>query len=374
MTAKAPAEHSRRSGTIDVHPKTDEEISLLAIGTTLVRSRWRILRWMLIGAIAAALVIVPRPRTYVASASFTSEGNEANRSSLAALAGQMGIAVPSGGQSLSPDFYVSLLRSRVVLLAIVRDTIAVQEMGGKRVPVLDLLEVPSGSTQRREELGVTRLQRLLAVSVAKATGIIEFSIATKWRSVSLALVSSLLNGVNAYNERTRQGQATAERKFIEGRLALATSELRDAENRLAGFLNTNRNFSSSPDLVIGRERLQRDLTLRQQVFTTLTQAYEEARIREVRDTPVITVFEPPSAPTIPKPRGLLIGIVLGLFAGGLIGVLLSLTTGLVSRRRESGSTEAEEFANALKEAKGQLFGGVRRFRRADVVSPRPGVK
>jgi tyrosine-protein kinase Etk/Wzc len=375
MTSKGSVADSRRAGAIEVRSEADEDVSLLALGTTLVRSRWRIVRWMLIGAVAAALTILPRPRTYLASASFISEGSEANRSSLVALAGQIGIAIPTGSQSLSPDFYLSLLRSRVVLLSIVRDTIPVQEMGGKRMSVLDLFEIPSGTTARREELGVNLLQRLLSVSVAKSTGIVEFSIATRWRSVSLALVTALLNGVDDYNERTRQGQATAERKFIESRLSLATSELRNAENRMAAFLNTNRNFASSPDLVLERDRLQRDLTLRQQVFTTMTQAYEEARIREVRDTPVITIFEPPFAPTVPKARGLVIGVLLGLTLGALFGVLLSLTSGLVRRGRESGNSEAEEFASALREAKGQLFGGVRRFKRnAGGTNPRPGVQ
>jgi uncharacterized protein involved in exopolysaccharide biosynthesis len=362
VTSKGSSMEPRRTEAIAVDSVREDEVSLLALGTTLVRSRWRILRWMVIGAVAAALVILPRPRTYLASASFISQTNDANRSGLAGLAGQMGIAIPAANQSQSPDFYLSLLRSRVLLLAIARDTLTVQELGGKRMTVLDLFEIPSGTPLRREEQGVTLLQRLMSVSVAKSTGIVEFSVATKWRSVSLALVTALLDGVNAYNERTRQGQATAERKFVEGRLNLATDELRGAENRLAGFLRTNRDIGSSPDLVIGRERLQRDLALRQQVFTSLTQAYEDARIREVRDNPVISVFEPPSAPSQPQRRGLLIGVLLGLILGGLIGVLLAFTSGVLTRRQKSGNTEAEEFANALKEAKGQLAWGVRRLK------------
>src|SRR3954464_5739791 len=223
MAGKVPSVDSRRSGAMEVRPRPDEEVSLLAIGATLIRSRWRIVRWMLIGASLAAIAILPRTRLYEASASFTSEGADANRSSLSTLAGQIGITIPGQTPSLSPDFYVSLLRSRVVLLNLVRDTLAVPELGGRKLPVLDLFEIPRGSVARREELGVTLLQRLLSATVAKSTGVIEFSIATKWRSVSLALVERLLEGVNSYNERTRQGQATAERKFIEGRLALATN-------------------------------------------------------------------------------------------------------------------------------------------------------
>ena len=358
----------RRPEAVDTPPVTSEEVSLLALGTTLVRNRWRILRWMVIGAAAAALAILPRPRTYVASASFIAQTSESSRLGLGNLAGQIGISLPTGNESVSPDFYLSLLRSRVLLLPIARDTLVVRELGGKRVPVLDLFEVSGNSQERREEQAVLKLQRLVNVSIAKSTGVVQFSIATKWRSVSLAIVTALLNGVNDYNERVRQGQAAAERKFTEGRLNLAGVDLRDAENRFASFLRTNRDWAGSPDLFIEHERLQREITLRQQVFTTLTQAYEEARIREVRDTPVITVFEPPAAPTTPQPRGLLLGTVLGAFLGALIGMLLAFTSGLVNRRRENGNTEAEEFANALKEAKGQLFGRVRRRPSAGTLS------
>jgi len=351
---------ARRAEPIDAHSATSEEVSLLALGTTLVRNRWRILRWMVIGAVAAALVILPRPRTYLASASFITQTSESSRLGLSSLAGQMGISLPTGDQSVSPDFYLSLLRSRVLLLPIARDTLVVRELGGKRISVLDLFEISGDSQERREEQAVAKLQRLVNVSMTKSTGVVEFSVATKWRSVSLAIVTALLSGVNDYNERIRQGQAGAERKFTEGRLALAAVELRDAENRFASFLKTNRDWAGSPDLFLEHERLQREIQLRQQVFTTLTQAYEEARIREVRDTPVITVFEPPAAPTIPQRRGLLIGTIIGAFLGALIGVLSAFTSGLVKRRQASGNAEAEEFANALKEAKGQLFGGVRR--------------
>lgn len=357
---------ARRSEPIEVRSSRQDEVTLLAIGTTLVRSRWRIVRWMLIVAILAAAVILARPRTYLATASFTTQGADASqRSGLASLAGQMGIFLPSGSQTLSPEFYLGLVQSQVVLLPIARDTVAVAEMGGKRMTMLDLLGVGSGSRERREEQAVAKLQRTIGVSVVKSTGVVQLSVATKWRSVSLFLVQALLDGVNAYNEQTRQTQASSERKFIEGRLQLATSELHASENRFTDFLKNNRNMGSlggSPDLQIERDRLQRDVQLRQQVYTTLTQAYEEARIREVRDTPVITVFEPPNASTLPRPRGLLIGTVIGLMLGALIGALLAFTSGLLTRRQESGNTDAEEFANAWREAKGQLFGGVRRLR------------
>lgn len=338
-----------------------DEISLLALGTLLLRNRWRIVRWMFIGGAISALLVFTRPVTYDASASFVPVGgSDQNRSGIANLAGQLGVSIPQTNQSLSPDFYSKLLESRVLLLPIARDTFAVQEMGGKRIPFLDLFEIPEGA--RREEQALKVLQKMLSVSMVKTTGVVNFSISTRWRSISVAIASALLDGVNEYNQRTRQGQAAAERKFVEGRLDLARGELRAAEDRLQQFLATNRNIGGSPELSLDRDRLQRDVTLRQQVFTSLTQAYEDARIREVRDTPVITIFEPPWAPAEPQSGGRLKRVLLGLVLGGFIGAVLAFASEMTVRRGKEGDAEASEFVGALHEVKGELLGPVRRLR------------
>ena len=89
--------------------------------------------------------------------------------------------------------------------------------------------------------------------------------------------------------------------------------------------------------------------VRQQVFTSLTQAYEEVRIREVRDTPVISVVEQPHFPTRPEPRGRVKSVVIGLLTGGFAGVFMALVSGIVGRRRERGDPEVDEFFEALGE-------------------------
>ena len=65
--------------------------------------------------------------------------------------------------------------------------------------------------------------------------------------------------------------------------------------------------------------------MRQSVFTSLTQAYERARIDEVRDTPVITVVETAEVPVLPERRRLILKGMLALFTGGILGILLIFT-------------------------------------------------
>ncbi len=338
-----------------------DDLSLFAVGTILLRNRWRIARWTLIGGVLAALAAFTKPALYVASASFIPAGTDQSRSAVAGLAGQFGVALPTGNPSQSPDFYSSLLTSRELLSAVARDTFVVQERGGRRIAFLDLFKIDGNSAQRRVEEGVRQLKTIVKPSIVRTTGVVEVSVATEWRSVSLAIANDLLTEVNEFNQRTRQGQAAEERKFVEGRLALAASDLRAAENRLEDFLMTNRQFTSSPDLTFQRDRLQRDVTLKQQVFTSLTQSYEEIRIREVRDTPVIAVIETPAVPTVPEPRGRLVRVLFGLIFGALFGAFIAFVSGAIARRRQEGDPEADEFINTIGEVKGKMLGRFRRL-------------
>lgn len=332
-----------------------DEISFLSLGTALLRRRWRIARWTGIGAVLAAIVVFSRPALYVASASFVTQGQtDASRSGLASLAGQFGVSLPGGNQSLSPDFYAQLLKSRELLQSIVIDTLTVQELGNKRVLFLDLFDIRGDTQKRREEQGVRALNRLVSAAVNRTTGVVEFSVATRWPSVSMAIAQALVEAVNDFNRRTRQEQAGAERKFIEGRLSLAGADLRASEDRLEQFLKSNRQFASSPDLTFERDRLQRDVTLKQQVFTSLTQSYEEVRIREVRDTPVITLVESPAVPTLPEPRRRLFGLLVGILLGALVGSVSALASEGMARRRNAGSPEAVEFAGTIADIKREI--------------------
>ena len=71
-----------------------------------------------------------------------------------------------------------------------------------------------------------------------------------------------------------------------------------------------------------RDRLQREVLLQQQVVTSLVQRYEENRIREVRDTPVITMIDTPILAARPDPRLRVLILLLGTVAGLCLGVVI----------------------------------------------------
>jgi len=338
-------------------------VSVFTVGTLLLRSRWRIARWALAGGLIALALVWNRPALYRASTAFIPQGADPARSGLASLAGQFGVAMPAGGgQSLSPDFYLRLLKSREMLGQLARDTVVVPELGARRVAVEDLLEIPAGTPKQREEAAIEILSRRITAGSNKATAVVEFGVGMEWPSVSLGMVNTMLQSVNEFNQRTRRDQAASERKFLENRLAVATTELRAAEDRLQGFLQGNRSYES-PDLQFQRQRLERDVALRQQVFTSITQSFEEVRMREVRDTPSITIVDQPDVPTKPEPRGRGARILAGVMLGALGCALFVVARDAMAKRRAEGDPAADEFVSAVSEIKGHIVGRVRRIGR-----------
>lgn len=319
---------------------------------------------MLAGVIIAFLTVLGKPLLYVADASFVPQGSDPNRNNgLASIAGQFGVVLPTTSQALSPDFYAELLKSRVVLAPIVADTFTVAEMGGKRIPFMQLFDIEGPTGDKKTESAMAALRGMETVNVVKPTGAVDLTVATKWRSVSLAIATALINGVTQYDTQKRKGQAAAERKFVEDRLAIAGADLRAAEDRLEQFLRTNREFAGSAELTFQRDRLMRDVGLKQQVFTSLTQSYEEARIREVRDMPVVTIFEPPWASTTPLPRGRAKRVLLGAIVGGLIAAFLAFGSAMLARKRSTGDPEADAFVDELSDLKRSMSERLRRTRR-----------
>lgn len=329
--------------------QSERAFSLIALGTILLRYRRRIILCGAVGGLIGLSIGLLTTRQYKTTTIFIPEGADEAASGLALAASQFGIRLPANDATWGPAVYVELVRSRTLLQDLLVDTLTVLEEGGRRAVLLDLLRIRGKSPARRMELGVDALKKIVRASEDKRLGAVRLSITTKWPSVSLAIASWLVTRVDRFNVETRRSQATAERQFVEAQVQEAQRTLRESEDHLQTFLQRNRLLGNSPELAFQKERLQRDVELRRQVYTALVQKRDEARIREVRDTPVITVLEQPQLPARGEKRGTVQKALLGGFLGGLI----ALVTGLASRRLatvgSSGDEEAREFLSLVGE-------------------------
>ena len=83
---------------------------------------------------------------------------------------------------------------------------------------------------------------------------------------------------------------------MKKRLETVKKELRKAEEELKRFRERNRVIQQSPELQMEYGRLQRQVTLKQEVYTTLQTEREMAEIELVKETPVINVLDEAVAP------------------------------------------------------------------------------
>ena len=308
-------------------------------------------------ACSALVVLVNylRPRTYTATTSFTPQSSESGASRLSGLAAQFGLDVGSTGDaSQSTQFYEHLVESREILGPAVAARYSVVDRADSGATLVELLGVEGGSEAVRRSAAIRELRDALTVAVNRESGIVTLSVRTEWPTISAQIAERILSLVNAFNLGRRQSRAAAERAFIEGRLADARDQLRRAENQLQGFLQRNRQYQSDPQLVFERDRLQREMTMQQQIYTSLSQGFEQASLDALRNTPVITVVEKPEIPATPDARGLATKAILGLVFGFVIALVLALARDFVRRSRHLAPDQFEDFDRLRDQALAQL--------------------
>ena len=335
-----------------------EEISLLELANVLLK-RWKLVVGLpLLAAFVAALISLVMPARFTATATFVPESESSAMSlpsGLTGLAAQFGVAVPGGGAN-SPSFYADVLRSRTlkdeVLLARFPDPRGLA--AGDSATLLDILAIDGDSQSERLESGRKQLDEMMSVRVDNETNVVSLAIETRDPALSADVANQFIELVNRFNLETRQSNAQECRRFIEERMAEAEGELRDAEAELQRFYERNRRYEDSPELRFQHDRLQRQVTIKQEVFTTLRRSYEEARIQEVNDTPVITVIDqavPPQERSSPKRK---LNVILAFFLGGVLGVFGAFGREFVERARERDREEFEQFSSHWAAIKAEL--------------------
>jgi uncharacterized protein involved in exopolysaccharide biosynthesis len=306
----------------------------------LLRERRLIAAFTAIGLVLAIALALLKGPTYTSTFSFLPQsGEDQGRLGLASLAGQFGISVGGlGGGSQHPQLYADLLVTRGVLATIARDSVT---DGQRRVPLAEFLRIKGESAPVVLENTIRTLrQQVVTTSVAShTTNVVTVSSRTRSPQASLEIAQKLLDGVNRFNVETRKSQAASERRFTEGRLEAEKAALRLAEDALQRFLQGNRQFGNASELAFQRDRLQREVNLHQQIVQGLSQQYEDARIREVRDTPVITIIEQPTLPVIQDSSGRLLNTIILTIVAGFLGAVFAIAREGWDRQRRGSESD-----------------------------------
>ncbi|HET7039758.1 MAG TPA: hypothetical protein VFH97_07710, partial [Gemmatimonadales bacterium] len=251
----------------------------------------------------------------------------------------------AAGGGMSPAFYADLLTTREILEPVVTGRYGKQD--GDSVDLREFLRARRGTPRRRIEVAIKRLLRRTDVEMHKS-GLITVTVSLNDPVVSAGVANALLGEVNAFTVNRLQFQSRQQRLFAEERLDTAQAELREAENAEAFFVERNRSYQQSPTLRVQFARLQRATQTKQEIVGTLSRAYEEARLQEVRDMPTLTIVEtavPPARKSWPRRS-----------VAALIGALVAFTGAVTvlwlrdwfDEARRSGRSDVIELVDAWR--------------------------
>jgi uncharacterized protein involved in exopolysaccharide biosynthesis len=273
-------------------------------------------RWAITGAVIGAIVSGILPRRFDAETSFVIQQKRSG-SSVASLVQQIGFAVGEG-DAASGAFYVDLAKTDALLRNIA--SAPLRRSDGLSLSLPDHYRIRKSGSARRMDDAIDRLRDRLDVSFNNKSGIIRVRAEDEDSLVVVELLNRLPDELDRFNQLRRKSQARAEREFLEGRAAAVSSDLAAAEDALRLFKERNR-MSNSPMLQVEQDRLNRQLQTKQTLFVTLAQNLEQARIEEVRNTPVLSLVDAAHPPSKPRSRYFVVSVLLGLITGGLLAVV-----------------------------------------------------
>jgi uncharacterized protein involved in exopolysaccharide biosynthesis len=300
-----------------------------------------------IGVVVGAISL-HKPRTYTSTASFVPQAVNTDGSAMAGVAASFGLNVGGAGQTDSPQFYADLLTSDEILRPVATASYpSPVSLNGGSVPLSKILKLDEPDPETRIFKLEKTLRGMMEVNVNIRTGIIAVTITTAYPTLSRQLADTLLASVNAFNLAGRQSRAASDREFAEGRVESYQAELMSSERAYEEFLRSNR-VINSPGLELQRDRYQRKIAMLQQVVTSLTQTYEQARIDEVRGTPVIRVLQRPRVPVEPNARGTIRKVFLGALVGSLLALVVAAAMERMRYAQAVGDPALTEFLSYFR--------------------------
>ena len=305
---------------------------------------------LLVGSISLLLAFAI-PKRYTAHAMFLPDTKTVGglSSALSGMASQFGLQLGDVGGAKSPRLYVDLATSRTILERMLATPTPSTRVERPR-PLIDWFVPAREDAHERIEEGVRRLAKAIDVRTDLQTGIVRVDLEAKDPLVAANATNALLRYLGDFNLNTRQTQGREKRLFVEKRFEQAQNSLNTAEESVRYFLERNRTYQSSPQLVYEYGRLQRQLDLSQQVYLTLARELETARIEELNDTPLFTVVDTARPPVkASSPQRIFIAAS-GAVLGFVIATILVLISENLRRRSAGGDSQARQMYERLRSA------------------------
>ena len=267
--------------------------------------------------------------TYVSSAVILLPQNKTSSlGGLANIASQFGVNVPSAAQAdlSSPSLFPDLVKSRTFAEKIL-DKKFNTDRHGKELSLLEIFTNNDNSQNIGRDTLVTQalnsLNEAIEFSSNSSGSFSTLSISIFEPLLAKELAELVLQELQLLNRYFKSQNVSEKIQFINQRIKSVDVELKKSELLLKVFNEKNRQISS-PSLQLEQERLERDVEIQKNIFLTLKQQLELAKIEEVQESNVVQVLDRPQIPLNPSNKNLKITLILSTILGFGLGVFLAI--------------------------------------------------
>ncbi len=164
-----------------------------------------------------------------------------------------------------------------------------------------------------------KFEKHIFVSEDRLTGLITITTELEDQLIVASLANFVGKQIQNYIQKENSAQTTKEKLFILDRLRIVIKELESSEFDLKEFKESNMGYEDSPELFMIFSRLFREAEAKKEVYLTLQQQLELARIEEVRQSPILHILDSAAIPMTKSSPNRLIYLIIS----GIAGVIFS---------------------------------------------------
>ncbi|MDG5815532.1 Wzz/FepE/Etk N-terminal domain-containing protein [Chitinispirillales bacterium ANBcel5] len=330
------------SGSHSTINSVSDEISLIDLILIIWKGKWIVVICTLLATAAGVIYALHAPDVFSTSAHFiTKTGRSSGGGNLNQLASMAGISMGSGG-SIDPSEYLDKVIQDYNFVASLYER--KWPLGNDSLHLEQILEIEPDSTvgnwervYQMQKIERVRRGRFITINRDVRTGILTLTTNASDPQLAYELNRYTLEYVSNYIRNSLQSQAREKREFIEERIKEVRNDLNRSENALVRFKERNL-MSRSPQIQLEEARLQRQVTLNQEIYLQFQKQYEMVRIEELDDQTLVQVVRNPDVPvrrSRPRRTQLVIFSLIGGIFLGLIGTIFAHTLPFITSAVQS---------------------------------------
>ena len=142
---------------------------------------------------------------------------------------------------------------------------------------------------------INNLRGRVNVSLNEETGVINLSVKMPDPNAAAQIAKTSIELIREYVTQYRTRKAQEDLQFSQEQLESAEERFREAQDRLAEFRDANINLSSARAQT-QQQRLQSEYDLTFNVYNSMAQQVEQAKLRLQEQTPIVSVLQPVQVP------------------------------------------------------------------------------